>query len=226
MQLARWAYETEVLEFNQPGGLMDQYTISIGNIVYIDTRPPSALQVLGNELAGMVVAESGIPKSTLGTLGKLREMAQKAVAHLRENIPEFSLHTTETEEAVKLKNYLPNELKNVFLAAVENHSITRQAVKIFEDDPGNIEKLGYLMSLHHAVLRDKLQITVPAIDLMIDTALRAGAFGAKIVGSGGGGCIVALVDTQGQEKLIRALQKVSKNAYAVSVSEGARLLKK
>ena len=29
-QFARWAYESEVLEFNEAGGLMDQYTISIG----------------------------------------------------------------------------------------------------------------------------------------------------------------------------------------------------
>lgn len=224
-QLARWAYETEVLEFNQPGGLMDQYTISIGNIIYIDTRPPSAFQRLGHELKGMVVAESGIPKSTLGTLGKLREMAQKAVSFIQTQMPDFNLHQAEPEEAKALRKCLPSNLQDVFLAAVENHSITRWAVKVFEDDPENIEKLGYLMSLHHAVLRDKLNITVPEIDVMINTALKAGAFGAKIVGSGGGGCIVALADAERQGAVVEALKKVSKAAYAVSVSEGAKLLK-
>ena len=36
-QFARWAYESEVLEFNEAGGLMDQYTISIGGMLYINT---------------------------------------------------------------------------------------------------------------------------------------------------------------------------------------------
>ena len=36
-QLARWAYESEVLEFNEAGGIMDQYTISIGGMLYINT---------------------------------------------------------------------------------------------------------------------------------------------------------------------------------------------
>lgn len=225
LQLARWAYETEVLEFNQPGGLMDQYTISIGNIIHIDTRPPSAFQVLGHDLKGLIVAESGISKTTLGTLGKLREMAQKAVAHLRARIPDFDLHNTEVEDALKLKNQLRGDLQNVFLAAVENHHITRQAVKIFREDPQNMEKLGYLMSLHHAVLRDKLKITVPKIDRMIETALQAAALGAKIVGSGGGGCIAVLADAEKQEMMVQELKKVSKEAYLVSVSEGASLLK-
>ena len=36
-QFAKWAYESEVLEFNEAGGLMDQYTISIGGMLYINT---------------------------------------------------------------------------------------------------------------------------------------------------------------------------------------------
>jgi galactokinase len=31
------AYEAEVMEHKSPGGKMDQYTIAIGNIIYIDT---------------------------------------------------------------------------------------------------------------------------------------------------------------------------------------------
>lgn len=160
-QLARWAYETEVLEFNQPGGLMDQYTISIGNILHIDTRPPTAVQVLGNRLNGLIVAESGIPKSTLGTLGSLREMAQKSISIIKASHPDFNLQTADLTSAQTLKNQLPADLQAVFTAAIENHQITLEAVKTFNETPDNIEKLGYLMRRHHEVLRDKLKITVP-----------------------------------------------------------------
>lgn len=59
---------------------------------------------------------------------------------------------------------------------------------------------------------------------MIEAAGQAGACGAKIVGSGGGGCIVALADENKQEAVLKALEKVSKAAYAVSVTGGATVI--
>ena len=48
------------------------------------------------------------------------------------------------------------------------------------------------MNLHHNILKNKLKITVPKIDQMIDAANLAGAYGSKIIGSGCGGSIVAV----------------------------------
>ena len=36
-QIGKWAYEAESTFFNQPGGIMDQYTISQKGLLYIDT---------------------------------------------------------------------------------------------------------------------------------------------------------------------------------------------
>ena len=56
---------------------------------------------------------------------------------------------------------------------------------------------------------------------MIEAALAAGAFGAKIVGSGGGGCIVALAKQQNKEAIINAMMESgAKDAYEVSISNG------
>src|SRR5690606_20288121 len=38
VQIGRWAYSAEVLYFDSPGGLMDQYTIAQGGLLYLDTR--------------------------------------------------------------------------------------------------------------------------------------------------------------------------------------------
>ena len=82
------------------------------------------------------------------------------------------------------------------------------------------------MNGHHAVLRDLLKITVPKIDNMIDAALNAGAYGAKIVGSGGGGSIVVISKPENETKIIEALMNArSKEAYSVSVDKGVRITK-
>ncbi|MDP2060550.1 MAG: galactokinase family protein, partial [Flavobacteriaceae bacterium] len=74
-QIARQTYEAEVLEYNEPGGLMDQYTISLGNVLLIDTCQPVRVETLSNSLKGLVIGESGIPKETLGVLSELRTLA-------------------------------------------------------------------------------------------------------------------------------------------------------
>ena len=81
------------------------------------------------------------------------------------------------------------------------------------------------MNQHHAVLRDLLKITVPRIDAMIDAALKAGAYGAKIVGSGGGGSIVVMAEPGQESKVVKAILAAGAvDAYAVTVDPGARIL--
>ena len=97
--------------------------------------------------------------------------------------------------------------------------------KEFKKTKLDLKKIGELMNGHHAVLRDLLKITVPRIDDMIDAALEAGAYGAKIVGSGGGGSIVAIAEPENEEQVIKAIKAAgAKEAYSVSVDPGARIL--
>ncbi len=60
---------------------------------------------------------------------------------------------------------------------------------------GHWDELGRLMNLNQLVL-EKIGVSRPEIQNLIDAALGAGAFGAKISGSGGGGIIIALVSPQ------------------------------
>lgn len=53
--------------------------------------------------------------------------------------------------------------------------------------------LAYLMKEHHEALRDGLGLSTPRLEAMNQSALDAGAWGFKVVGSGGGGCGVAWV---------------------------------
>jgi galactokinase len=44
-------------------------------------------------------------------------------------------------------------------------------------------------------MRVDFEITVPTIDLAVESARAAGALGARMTGGGFGGCIIALVST-------------------------------
>jgi galactokinase len=56
---------------------------------------------------------------------------------------------------------------------------------------------------------------------MIQTSLDAGALGAKINGSGGGGCMFAYAP-QEPEKVVEAIEKAGGKAYIIRVDEGTK----
>lgn len=56
---------------------------------------------------------------------------------------------------------------------------------------GQVIRLGHLMNSNHLILQ-ALQVSTPALDLLVGAARAAGALGAKLSGSGGGGVVVAL----------------------------------
>jgi galactokinase len=58
---------------------------------------------------------------------------------------------------------------------------------------------------HHNFLKNNLKITVPEIDQMIDIAIENGAYGAKIIGSGGGGSVLILSNENQQKNIINKL---------------------
>ncbi len=67
----------------------------------------------------------------------------------------------------------------------------RQAVAALRD--GELETLGALMNDSHASLRDLYQVSTPAVEATVERLLRAGATGARLVGGGFGGAVLALV---------------------------------
>jgi galactokinase len=56
-------------------------------------------------------------------------------------------------------------------------------------------EVGRLLTASHASMRDDFQITTAQLDLIADTAVQAGASGARMTGGGFGGCVITLVDS-------------------------------
>lgn len=223
--IARIAFEAEVLEHMEPGGIMDQYAISIGNVIFINTNEKASYKIIQNNLEGLIVGESGIKKETIGTLGNRKENALKAITYVKSKNPEFEIKSALLEEYEAYAKVIPLELRPYFYAALKNHSITIKAFDEFKKEKPDLRYLGTLMNEHHLVLKDILKITVPLIDQMVSKALEAGAYGVKIVGSGGGGSIVAIAPLEKEQKVIDAICNAGgKAAYKVNVDMGARLI--
>lgn len=225
--IAGISYRAEVEFHGSPGGKMDQYSVGLGNIIYLETGEDVVYEIFENGLPGLIVAESGIPKATTGVLGELKEKALLAINKVREKVPGFHLKNVPMQDFPIYLNYVPDPLKVYLEAALLNHEITQRALVEFKRPQWDTERIGSLINEHHRVLKEYLKITLPLIDDMVDAALDAGALGAKIVGSGRGGSIVVLSRDGQQEKVIKALMEAGgKDAYAVNIDPGAFVINK
>jgi len=86
----------------------------------------------------------------------------------------------------------------------------------------NHQQLGRLLNAQQQELRERLRISTPKIDRMIDVALDAGALGAKINGSGGGGCMFAYAPNS-YEQVVEAIRKAGGKPYIISIDEGVHV---
>ncbi|UJH68110.1 GHMP kinase [Allomuricauda sp. SCSIO 65647] len=202
-QIGQWAYEAEVLYFNQPGGLMDQYTIAQGGLLFIDTQTGQSTP-LNNNLGAVIVAESGISKETLEVLNNGRVYGQRAIATVQEAFPEFMMKNAVEADYERYVGAVPKEYRPYWYAAVHNYVITLKAKEELKKDTVDIGLLGELMNAHQDILHDKIKNTPPEMARMMDAARKAGALGAKTIGSGGGGCMVAIAEKKDEQKVIDA----------------------
>lgn len=222
--IAKLAYRAEVLHYNAPGGMMDQYAISIGRLLFLNTVSGDHT-IINNNLQSLIVGESGVPKETLDVLSNLKGYALEAIAIVQAKDQNFKIENATMKDYELYKDYVSDELRPIFYGAIKNYEITKNAFDSLSQETIDLNEVGRLMNAHHSVLKDVLKITVPIIDKMIDGALANGALGAKIVGSGGGGCIVALANEANEEKVINGILDAGASAaYKVSISHGVKVI--
>lgn len=218
-------HSSEILEHNEPGGMMDHYSIAIGDIIHIKTSKPYSYNIIGTELKGLITGVSGVPKETVGLLTEVKQNTLNALNIVKQSHKDFDLDKIGIDEIDHYGKCLPPRAIPYFEATIKNHHYTKEALKEFKKPSLDLKRIGELMNSHHEVLRDLLKVTVPKIDDMINAALESGAYGAKILGSGGGGSIVVMAEPGNEQAIIEAMIAAgAKDAYKVSVDPGARII--
>ncbi len=85
-------------------------------------------------------------------------------------------------------------------------------------DKGDYRSVGELMNINHGLL-DAIGVGSAKLSRLVYAARDAGAWGAKITGAGGGGCIVALANCAVADSVMQAINDSGGHAIATSASE-------
>lgn len=216
--IAELAYQTEVAEFREPGGKMDHYATSLAGIIHVDCGPEQPnVEAFDVALPGLILGDSGVVKDTTGVLGSIRGDVEAAREELLARLPGFDLTTSLVEEVLP---HLPQPLEQRHLRLIgtlEGRNLTATGLEALQGGSRHLPSLiGELMNRHHESIRDRLGVSTPKIDAMRDAALAAGAAGAKIVGSGAGGCLVILAPGA-EEAVIEGLRSAGGDGTRIGV---------
>jgi galactokinase len=222
-EAARFGYRAEVKEFGEPGGMMDHYTSALGGMVYIETKGEIKLSPLPAAQPGVfVLGDSLQPKDTTGVLGSVRGNAAGGMAFVQKTMPGASWETLRLEDAAAALGGAPDSQLRALLGNLRNRNITREAKAILESPAPNPVVLGTLLTEEHKMLGENLGVSTPRIDAMVAASLAAGAWGAKINGSGGGGCMFAYTDETKAEAVARAMESAGGAAALVHIDSGLK----
>ncbi|MDE0868377.1 MAG: galactokinase [Aquiluna sp.] len=93
---------------------------------------------------------------------------------------------------------------------------------------GQIDKIGPIFEASHVSMRDDFEISIPELDLAVETALKTGAIASRMTGGGFGGAAIAVINKDlltGLEVAVRAAFAQAgfgaANVFIVSASAGA-----
>ena len=199
-ELARAAQRAENIYVGMPCGIMDQ-SVSLmatgGNALLLDTRDLSIEQIpfniapLGLEL---LVIDTQVHHALVdGGYAERRASCEKAIADLgitslRDiSISEFVARKPELDEKTYLRAFHGvTEMKRVL-----------DAVALLK--AGDFVGFGEIVTAAHISLRDNYTVSCPELNLAVDTALKFGALGSRMIGGGFGGSAIALIKAKDSE---------------------------
>ena len=226
LQLAQLAHRAEVVHFGHPGGTMDHVSSAIGgSCLRIGPGPwqVESLPPLVPEQDGVwVLADSGEPKETISHL-------QRCKGDRLEILELLGGHWDETSTGV-----LNEDQQDLLRATTTTCDTEREAAALWrslsldsKQEQSIGPKLGALMDRHHGALRDGLGLSTARLEAMRLAAVEAGAWGFKLVGSGGGGCGVAWTPIYKADNVAQSMSAVgAKSIWILATSsQGARIEK-
>jgi len=232
-EVARLAYNAEVTEFNNPGGMMDQFASAFGQLVTVDCRAPFKCRYLKAKVPGLILAHSMQDKETLKTLKATRDKVRELGARFQKEVPNYDLNTTPWFELYPLIEQEPEPVAGPMRGTIIDRDITQIALPLLEQeklDDATLKRIGQLLTLHHWQLAatTRIDVSTPKLDTIVRAATKAGALGGKLVGSGGGGCLMFIAPGN-EAAVIKAIEAVdtgdgkAPKAWAVSQDTGTRI---
>jgi galactokinase len=217
-QLALLGQRAENEIVGAPVGAMDQLCASLGEpgaALFIDTRSLEARHVsLPSELELLVIA-SGIRHDHAGGDYRTRRSECEEAARLLGVALLRELDVSDLPRIVKLPAPLDRRVRHVIS---ENARVLAAVAAI---EAGEIRALGPLFADSHASMRDDFEVSIPAIDLLVELATEdPDVIAARLTGGGFGGSIVAFAEAGTGA---RAAQRIT-DRYAAQTPHAPQVL--
>ncbi|KRC49367.1 galactokinase [Leifsonia sp. Root227] len=228
--LARVGQRSENVVVGAPTGIMDQSASLLGerdSVVFLDCRSLDAQVVpLGLEAAGLelLIIDTNVEHAhATGGYAERRASCEAGAAALGVE----SLRDVSVADLDRARELLDDvTFRRVRHVVTEDQRVLDTVRTLREHGPAAI---GELLDASHRSMRDDFEISVPELDLAVETAQANGAIGARMTGGGFGGSAIALVPSDALSRVLVALDGAfaehgfgQPDLFTVSASEGAK----
>jgi galactokinase len=208
-RMARLCRRAENVYVGAPTGIMDQTAsacCTAGHALHLDTRDLSQHQIpldLAARGLELLVVDTRVEHAhSKGEYGKRRAGCETGAAALEvpalRDIPYADL------PAALSRLDDPEVRALVRHIVTENHRVERATALL---KAGELHALGPVLTEGHASLRDDFRVSCPELDLAVETALSAGALGARMTGGGFGGSAIVLTAASATPTLMESITK-------------------
>jgi len=187
-------------------GVMDQMisaTGQAGHAILIDCRSLDTTPVPVPEGAAIMTLDTGKRRELVNSeYGKRREQCEEAARLLGVQ----ALRDVTPQELEAKVNLLPEVIAKRAWHVVNEDARTLAAVEALNQD--DLATMGRLMNESHASLRDLYEVSIQELDIMADLAQnQPGCYGARMMGGGFGGAVIALVEESVVQEFIKEVSK-------------------
>ncbi len=194
-EIAHISYLAEKYELGIPCGQMDQYSVALGGLIYVNCskEPPIEIEKFScRKKFIIVVGDTQITRDTGTVINDLK---------------------------IRLNNKDPLILK--YTKEAEN--IIRDARIYLRKKQWNLRLIGHWLNNHQKILKDYLLTSNNKLNLFTLKAVQSGAFGAKLSGAGKGGCMFAITELNNYETVAKSLKSLGAKVFIGHISdEGIR----
>ena len=192
------AYKIESEELRTGAGQMDMYSCGIGGLIYLDssTIPPKNIEKF--------VLPDGFDIVIVDTL-----TPRNTADVIRKKRIRYANKETLIMKYVNTTNDAINEMKNILDGKVIDAN-----------------KLGSSISHCHTLMRDYMGVSKNLIEECISRSLKYGAIGAKLTGTGMGGCTFALVPNCNTKQVTNSLKELPVKVYVTKPSNDGVIVNK
>jgi galactokinase len=216
-------------------GIMDQFTSLFGeknSALCIDckTLDYEVIKFTQKDIR-LLVIDTNVKRAAKDALNQRKKECAEAIKILTDKGIEIqSLRDLSTEKFEHIQNILPSKIaKRVKHIVYENDRVLKAKYALKD---GNLKLVGDYMKESHLSLRNDYEVSCKELDFIFEnTKDLPGIYGIRMTGAGFGGCLVALIKKEYEDRLIKEIDKNYYNSmnnhasiYSCSISQGATKL--